>query len=128
MFPTTYEDLTLDITYTGNAKANVRFKVIEEWIYEDSGDETVLSIPNAKHILNDRIADNRSIDGYCYFTDVLQNESASESKTYEVIKGVVLPQINASETFPTAVKLTIYVDAVQSNRANKIWGISSIPQ
>ena len=127
LLPVAYEVFALDITYTGNAKTQVRFKVIEEWIRGENSTETIVPVPNSKFTLDSRIADNRNVDGYYYFTDPLQNANKNDDRVYNAITGVTLPTIAQDEVFPTAVKLTVYVDAVQSNRAKKVWGISSIP-
>ena len=128
ILPYVYEDVTLDITYIGNAKANVRFKIIEEWVKEENSEETIVPVPMAKMTLDSRVVDNRSVDGYYYFSDPLQNATKDATRTYNAITKVTAPNIPADEIFPTALKLTIYVDAAQSNRAKKIWGIEQIPQ
>ncbi|MBQ3498379.1 MAG: hypothetical protein IJA87_04535 [Clostridia bacterium] len=123
--------LRAEIKQLGNGVAFSRVRVSHEWLYIPSGstEETRLqgdvNLPYT--INNDEFADSRMTDGYLYHKGILD-----EGDGYiEVINGFDVANFDASAITALSgsveLSVNVTVDAVQFNRYQQFWGMTSRP-
>lgn len=122
--------LRAEIKQFGNGVAFSRVRVSHEWLYTPTGgEETRLQGDvNLPYIINtDEFADSRMSDGYLYHKGILD-----EGDGYiEVVQGFDGANFDASAISSLSgtveLSLNITVDAVQFNRYQQFWGMTSRP-
>ncbi len=122
--------LRAEIKQLGDGVAFSRVKVSHEWLYTPlDGDETRLQGDvNLPYTINiDEFADNRMSDGYIYHKGIIE-----EGDGYiEVIQGFDGANFDASAISALSgtveLSVNITVDAVQFNRYQQFWGMTSRP-
>lgn len=122
--------LRAEIKQLGNGVAFSRVRVSHEWLYTPlDGEETRLQGDiNLPYTLNsEEFADNRMDDGYIYHKGILD-----EGDGYiEVVQGFDGANFDASSISSLSgtveLSVNITVDAVQFNRYQQFWGMSSRP-
>lgn len=117
--------LRVEIKQNGNGVAFARVRVSHEWL-TSSGDRLQGDAYLPYTVNSEDFADNRNSDGYIYHDGAME----ANGDYVTVINGFDSASFDASAVSSignVTLSVNVSVDAVQFNRYQQIWGISSRP-
>lgn len=126
-----YNTMKLNAEYTGPGECYYRFKITESWLHSEIVDGNPTDIITPKELSTYQFGtdmyDNRSYDNCIYSSVPLKDDNRSIEVISSCTEGADAADLLDPAHASQYVDISVEFEAVQWNRAAKIWGFSELP-